>query len=650
MEGSYSEKVMEHFRNPRNVGEIPDADGVGNVGNPVCVAEGTLVKCNNHLAPIENIIEGKTRVLSHDGKYHVVTKVFKRKYTGKAFTILSGAAKKIRLTPEHHVLSIRHYAAGNKRDKIYDWMMPEELKAGDSLLFPKKGGGFSYSKIKKISKSRYSGYVYDLEVKGAHSYVTKAATLHNCGDIMRLYIKVDPKNEIITDAKFKTFGCLPPEAEVVAANGGWRKMSETTEKDNVVNRKGAVATIAETFKQNYSGPMVDIIPFVSPYNHFSVTSGHPVLSIKRDSLKKSRRASHKCDWLRVNQKELFAAEPAYIEARHLEKSDYLVFNVNHDVKDSSIFTKEIMRLLGYYLSEGYLIAKGRAVAFAFNKKEKKAIDEVKSLVFGFIGKEMRGRIRGNVHEIWCSSTKLAQFLKTHAGSIARKKQLSKDIMLLPYDKQKELIKTYLIGDGDVDRRRPGDSFTYRAVTTSSAIAIQVQQILARGGIFSSIKETLKSGGLIEGRKIKPSLMYVISFKLERTHKFVHKTDKAFLVPIRDVRKRIYEGPVYNLRIQDETNSYLVKGFAVHNCGAAIATSSMVTELVKGKTIVEALKVSNHAVAEALGGLPKIKMHCSVLAEQALRSAINDYLARRGKPTIKEPSSAHEDSGEPHIEG
>jgi nitrogen fixation NifU-like protein len=75
-----------------------------------------------------------------------------------------------------------------------------------------------------------------------------------------------------------------------------------------------------------------------------------------------------------------------------------------------------------------------------------------------------------------------------------------------------------------------------------------------------------------------------------------------------------------------TDSIIVDAkFKTFGCGAAIATSSMVTELVKGKSIKEALKVSNKAVAEALDGLPPVKMHCSVLAEEALKSAIEDYL-------------------------
>ncbi len=71
-------------------------------------------------------------------------------------------------------------------------------------------------------------------------------------------------------------------------------------------------------------------------------------------------------------------------------------------------------------------------------------------------------------------------------------------------------------------------------------------------------------------------------------------------------------------------------FKTFGCGAAIATSSMATELVKGKSIDEALELSNKAVIEALDGLPPAKIHCSVLAEDAIKAAIDDYYNRRGE--------------------
>ena len=90
------------------------------------------------------------------------------------------------------------------------------------------------------------------------------------------------------------------------------------------------------------------------------------------------------------------------------------------------------------------------------------------------------------------------------------------------------------------------------------------------------------------------------------------------------------GDIMNLYIKVENDIIVDAKFKTFGCGAAIATSSMVTDLVKGKKVDDALKISNRAVAEALGGLPPIKMHCSTLAEQALKSAIEDYLKKSGK--------------------
>lgn len=89
------------------------------------------------------------------------------------------------------------------------------------------------------------------------------------------------------------------------------------------------------------------------------------------------------------------------------------------------------------------------------------------------------------------------------------------------------------------------------------------------------------------------------------------------------------GDIMKMYLKIENNQIEDVKFKTFGCGAAIATSSIATEMIKGKSVDEALKLTNKAVIEALDGLPPVKVHCSVLAEQAVKSALSDYYRRQG---------------------
>ena len=90
------------------------------------------------------------------------------------------------------------------------------------------------------------------------------------------------------------------------------------------------------------------------------------------------------------------------------------------------------------------------------------------------------------------------------------------------------------------------------------------------------------------------------------------------------------GDIMKVYLKIENDVIVDCKFKTYGCGAAIATSSMATELVKGKTIAEALQLTNKAVMEALDGLPPVKVHCSVLAEEAIKAALADYYQKIGR--------------------
>ena len=88
------------------------------------------------------------------------------------------------------------------------------------------------------------------------------------------------------------------------------------------------------------------------------------------------------------------------------------------------------------------------------------------------------------------------------------------------------------------------------------------------------------------------------------------------------------GDIMKVYLKIENDTIKDVKFETFGCGSAIASSSMATEMIKGKPLSEALSLTNKAVAEALDGLPQYKMHCSVLAEQAIKNAIEDYYKKR----------------------
>ena len=102
------------------------------------------------------------------------------------------------------------------------------------------------------------------------------------------------------------------------------------------------------------------------------------------------------------------------------------------------------------------------------------------------------------------------------------------------------------------------------------------------------------------------------------------------------------GDIMQMFIKVENDIIVDVKFKTFGCGAAIATSSMATELVKGKSIDDALNLTNAAVVEALEGLPPVKVHCSVLAEEAIKTAVADYYNKIGREVDFEIEKSHEE--------
>lgn len=517
MSPQYTEKVMDHFTNPRNVGEIPDADGIGEVGNPVCLAEGTMVQLNNHLKEIEEV-DTTERVLTHEGVYSHILQKSVRDYTGKMIRF-SNKLGSVEMTPDHLIYAIKvpkgdkYLRTQGKRTLTPDWYHANEVERRDIALYPV---------LREVRDAEYFELNYDARP--------------NCT------------------------------------------------------------------------PIPDKVP------------------------------------------------------------------VNAD----------FLRLAGYYLSEGSVNEHG--IYFTFHIKEKEYYEDVARTVKDLFGLETKLELRPehNTATVLAYSMYLAQVFEATFGRGAANKRIPDFIFFLPPEKQASLIQGLWRGDGYINltRKSPRAGYT----TISPQLAGQVKTILLRLNVIPSMYR--EKGHVIGDLTHRPSyrihvgdresfrnLCRIMGVEVEDSSRRVARhswIENGFLhTPITSREEIDYSGKVLNFEIEQQ-HSYATDAFTSHNCGdlmwiyikvkddilidvkfktfgcgAAIATSSMVTELARGKTIQEGLKITRQNVASELGGLPPQKMHCSNLAADALHEAIHDYLRKQGREPPLPPGAKKGDDDHDH---
>jgi Fe-S cluster assembly protein SufB len=361
-------------------------------------------------------------------------------------------------------------------------------------------------------------------------------------------------------------GCLPAWEEV-SCGDEMRCIRDIALHDVVLNERGEETEVAKIMRRGYRGDLIEITPR-SPGNRFHVTPEHPVLAIKRERVRSSSRG--KTRWPDINPRRLETAIPEFVPAGELDAGDLLVFPINKVERDDESLSDEFLRLLGYYVAEGCVTKFNGcdAAEWSLGDHEPDVVDEIAELVEHCTGKRPSRTHDKKRHGIYLVvySRELCKLLELHGGQYANGKRFSKAVMDLPPHRQRLAIDTYYRGDGSVCRE--GNLTRVRAATVSRTLAFQLQEMLARRGIFAYINvreafdETMRDGKVIRHSK-KYTLFYAENTRSRRAI----LRDGYFLIPVRSTQRQPYEGFVYNFEAAAQPHSYLVKGFAVHNCTA-----------------------------------------------------------------------------------
>ena len=443
-----------------------------------------------------------------------------------------------------------------------------------------------FGKIVPYNDNKFSALNSAVWSGGSFVYVPPGV---DAGIPLQAYFRINAKNVgqfertlIIADKGAKVHyieGCVPEGGEILV--GDELTPIERIEAGQVVlNSDGQETTVEKTMVRPYAGDLINITP-VSVGNAFQLTPEHPVLCVPRRKVTLSHRKDRPLS--DVDPEKLLRATPEFVPAGELVPGDFIHYPINRTVRDERSLGTSALRVLGYYLAEGcvQLIHGCEAVTFTFHIDETGYVEELSRAIEQLTGKTPWTNAQPEKHTrvVGVYSKSLYALCLEHAGHLAEGKHLSKVIMELPPEKQRVLLDAYYNGDGNVYERY-GE--VHRVMTVSRGLAFQVQELQARQGIYATINvrepfdETMKDGPEIHHRRL-----YTVYHQDGRQAEAVRRAGDAFLVPIREIRTTPYDGKVYNFHVAGDNNTYLVKGFSVHNCTAPIySTDSLHAAVVE----------------------------------------------------------------------
>ncbi len=309
-------------------------------------------------------------------------------------------------------------------------------------------------------------------------------------------------------------GCHPA-GEQVSTPDGWVNIESLKPGDQVYDHEGNPQKVRAVMVRHYKGDMLTVCP-VSSYNAFRLTTEHPVLVIKgRDVLQKR---STRNGWLpEVDTEKLKQAQPQWVKAEELEKGDFLLVPKLR-ARENQVFSN-----LGYYWAED---------STYYNHLNKQHTNQ---FFFGL----HEGDLAEGTRELVRSITGRPVYLTEQPDCI--------------------LLDAYLVGDGNICQRQ--GSTMVRYCTT--------QMLLNRLGIYSWIQTRPEGAGKFahqSDRIMQRQPLYQVGYTPNKKWDVIQETDTHFLVPIREITREPWDDLVFNIDVA-ETHSYLVRGFAVHNCTA-----------------------------------------------------------------------------------